>query len=339
MRLGQGAVPPAGRPASRAPWAGLLLLAFALAAPCAARAADPPWPTRPITMVVAYPPGAITDTVGRRVAERLGAALGASVVVENRGGAGGNVAAAFLARAPADGHTLLFTSYGNLIIADAAEMQVGFHPWRDLAPVAMVGPMTVVVLVRPGLPVGSLRDFVRHAAANPGQVNFASVGVGSSYHLLIEQMMAYGGLRMTHVPYRGGAAAMADFLGGRVDATLATWLFARPYVQDGRARAVAVANGERSPVLPDLPAVDEVVPGARLTDGLAVLAPTGVPAPVVARLNAALREIVGAPAMRDWLTGEGLTPRPGTPEQLMAEMLPATEEMRKLLRQAGIRLE
>ncbi len=339
MRSGLWSVPRAGGPVFRVLWAGMLLAVGLVAAPSARAADPPPWPARPIAMVVAYPPGAITDTVGRRVAERLGAALGTSVVVENRGGAGGNLAAAFVARAPADGHTLLFTSYGNLIIAAAAELPVGFHPWRDLAPIGMVGPMTVVMLVRPDQPYGTLREFVRHAAANPGRVNFASVGVGSSYHLLIEQMMAYGGLRMTHVPYRGGAAAMADFLGGRVDATLATWLFARPYVQDGRARAVAVANGERSPVLPDLPAVDEVVPGARLTDGLAVLAPTGVPAPVVARLNAALREIVGAPAMRDWLTGEGLTPRPGTPEQLMAEMLPATEEMRKLLRQAGIRLE
>jgi tripartite-type tricarboxylate transporter receptor subunit TctC len=303
----------------------------------AARAQD--WPTRPITMVVAYPPGAITDTVGRRVAERLGAALGAQVVVENRGGAGGNVAAAFVARAPADGHTLLFTSYGNLIIAAAADLPLGFQPWRDLAPVAMIGPMTVVLLVRPDAPYQDLPGFVRHVAANPGRLNFASVGVGSSYHLLIEQMIAYGKLSMTHVPYRGGAAAMTDFLGGRVDATLATLLFARPYMNDNRARAIAVANGERSPVLPEVPTVGEVVAGAKLTDGLAVLAPAGVPAPVIARLNGAIHAILEQPAMRDWLIGEGVTPRPGPPEAFMAEMRPATEELRKLLRDASIRVE
>ncbi len=316
----------------------LLLAAFAmllLAAP--AVASD--WPTKPVSLVVAYPPGAITDTVGRRVAERLGAALGAQVVVENRGGAGGNVAAAFVSRATADGHTLLFTSYGNLIIAAAGNLPVGFHPWRDLAPVAMIGPMTVVLLVRPDLNIATLQDFVRHAAAHPGRVNFASVGTGSSYHLLIEQMMAYGRLQMTHVPYRGGAAAMADFLGGRVDATLATLLFARPYMQDRRGIAVAVANGERSPAVPDLPAVAEAIPGARLTDGLAVLAPAGTPAPIIARLNTLLNDIIAAPAMRDWLTNEGVTPRPGPPAAFMAEMQPATEELGRLLREASIRLE
>jgi tripartite-type tricarboxylate transporter receptor subunit TctC len=317
----------------------LAALLLVLGAATAARAQEPAWPTRPITMVVAYPPGAITDTVGRRVAERLGAALGTQVVVENRGGAGGNVAAAYVARAPADGYTLLFTSYGNLIIAAAAELPLGFQPWRDLVPVAMIGPMTVVLLVRPGGPYQDLQGFVRHVAANPGKVNFASVGVGSSYHLLIEQMIAYGKLSMTHVPYRGGAAAMTDFLGGRVDATLATLLFARPYLNDSRARAIAVANGERSPVLPEVPTVGEAVPGAKLTDGLAVLAPTGVPAPVIARLNAAIRTIIAVPAMRDWLTNEGVTPRPGPPEAFTAEMLPATEELRALLRQANIRVE
>ena len=225
-----------------------LVLLLALLLPGLAHAADPPWPTRPVTLVVAYPPGAIVDTVGRRMAEQLGNALGSNVVVENRGGTGGNLAAAYVARATPDGHTLLFTSYGNLIIAAAANLQLGFHPWRDLAPVGMIGPMTVVLLVRPDFPAQTLQDFVRHVGAHPGTVNFASVGFGSSYHLLIEQMAAHGKLSMTHVPYRGGAAAMTDFLGGRVQATLATWLFARPYMADGSAKAIAVANGTRAPV-------------------------------------------------------------------------------------------
>ena len=304
-----------------------------------AQGAETNWPTRPITMVVAYPPGAITDTVGRRVAERLSQALNVQVVVENRGGAGGNVAAAFVSRAQPDGYTLLFTSYGNLIIAAAADLNVGFHPWRDLAPVGMIGPMTVVLLVRPGLQVNSLQDFVRHITANPGRVNFASVGVGSSYHLLIEQMIAYGKLNMTHVPYRGGAAAMTDFLAGRVDATLATLLFARPYMQDNRGIGVAVGNAERSPVLPNVPAVQEVIPGAKLTDGLAVLAPAATPAAIIARANRALQDVINQPAMREWLTNEGVPPRPGPPEAFMAEMTPATEELRKLLRDAAIKVE
>jgi tripartite-type tricarboxylate transporter receptor subunit TctC len=317
----------------------LLIALTLLLLPLLAQAADPPWPTRPLVMVVAYPPGAITDTVGRRVAERLGAALGQNVVIENRGGAGGNVAAAHVARQRADDHTLLFTSYGNLIIAAAADLRLEFHPFRDLAPVAMIGPMSVVVLVRPDLPAQDLRGFLRHAAANPGRVNFASVGVGSSYHLLIEQLQAYGGLSFTHVPYRGGAAAMTDLLGGRVDATLATVLFARPYLADGKARGIAIANAERSAALPELPTVAEAVPGAALTDGLAVLAPVTLPGFAVARLNTALNAIIAVPAMRDWLTGEGVTPRPGPPEALTAEMQGAADGLRRLLVEAKIRLE
>ncbi len=316
-----------------------LLVLLAMLLPGLARAADPPWPTRPVTMVVAYPPGAITDTVGRRVAEQLGNALGSSIVVENRGGAGGNLAAAYVARATPDGHTLLFTSYGNLIIAAAANLPLGFHPWRDLAPVGMVGPMTVVLLVRPDLPVRTLRDFVDHVAAKPGTVNFASVGFGSSYHLLIEQMTAYGKLNMTHVPYRGGAAAMTDFLGGRVQATLATWLFARPYMADGSARAIAVANGTRAPVAPDLPIVAEAVPGASITEGLGIFAPAGTPAPVIARLNGLLQHILRTPAMQAWLTENGVPPQPGPPEAFAAEMHPVAETLGQLLREANIRLE
>ncbi len=326
---------------------GLLGLAAALLAPqvLAARdaaAADPSpaWPTRPITMMIAYPPGAITDTVGRRVGERLGAALGVSVVIDNRGGAGGNLAAGLVSRAQPDGYTLLFTSYGNLIIASAADLRLDFNPQRDLTPVAMVGPMTVVMLVRPDLPYRTIQDFVAHARANPGKVNFASVGVGSSYHLMIEQMMALGRLTMLHVPYRGGAASMADFLGGRVDAMLATLLFARPYMNDDRARAVAVTNAERSPVLPDLPTVGEqAVPGARLVDGLALMAPARLPAPVLARLNAEMNRIIQQPDMKAWLTGEGLVPTPMSPEAFAAMLRDEAEPLRRLIRDNNIRLE
>jgi len=299
-----------------------------------AQSTETTWPTRPITMLVAYPPGAITDTVGRRVAERLSQALNVQVVEENRGGAGGNVAAAFISRAVPDGYTLLFTSYGNLIIAAAADLNVGFHPWRDLAPVGMIGPMTVVLLVRPGLQANTLQDFVRHIAANPGRVNFASV-----YHLLIEQMIAYGKLNITHVPYRGGAVAMTDFLAGRVDATPATLLFARPYMQDNRGIGVAVGNAERSPVLPNVPAVQELTPGAKLTDGLAVLAAAATPAAIIARANRALQDVINQPAMREWLTNEGVPPSPGPPEAFMTEMTTATEELRTLLRDATIKVK
>lgn len=319
-------------------WLGLTL-SFSLPTR-GVEASDPAWPSRPITLVVSYPPGAIVDTVGRRIAQQLGAALRVPIVVENRGGAGGNVAAAAVARAAPDGHTLLFTSYGNLIIAAAADLRVGFNPERDLVPAALIGPMTVVLVVRPDLPVRTIGDFVAYARANRGQVNFASVGVGSSYHLLIEQMMTFGNLAMAHVPYRGGAAAMTDLLGGRVDATLATWLFAKPYVTDGRVRAIAVANGERSPVLADLPTVHEAgVPGARLVDGLGVLAPAGTPPAVVERLNQEIQRLLADPDLAGWLTNEGVPPAAMTAEAFASMLRMEAEPLRRLIREASIRLE
>jgi len=306
-----------------------------------AAAAEPPvWPTRPITLLISYPPGAITDTVGRRVGDRLGAALGVPVIIENRAGAGGNVAAGVVARAQPDGYTLLFTSYGTLIIAAAANLALDFNPQRDLTPVAMVGPMTVVMLVRPDLPVRTIQEFVAYARANPGKVNFASIGVGSSYHLLIEQLKSLGRLDLVHVPYRGGAAAMVDFLAGRVDAMLATWLFAKPYVTDNRARAIAVTNAERSPVLRDLPTVGEQeVPGARLVDGLGILAPAKLPATIVARLNAEMRRVIEQPDMQAWLTGEGVSPTSLSPDAFAAMLQSEAEPLRRLIRDNKIKLE
>jgi tripartite-type tricarboxylate transporter receptor subunit TctC len=333
---------PGGARLPRRTLAGLAAAALPAAtpAPRGAAAADPPWPTRPITMVIAYPPGAITDTVGRKVGDRLGTALGVPVVIDNRGGAGGNLAASLVSKAQPDGYTLLFTSYGNLLIAAAADLRLDFHPQRDLTPIALIGPMTVVLLVRPDLPYRTIGEFVAYARANPGKVNFASVGVGSSYHLLIEQMNALGRLDMVHVPYRGGAAAMADFLGGRVDAMLATLLFARPYMNDNRARAIAVANAERSPVLRDLPTVGEQgVPGARLVDGLGVMGPARLPAHVVSRVNAAVQDILREPEMHAWLTGEGVVPRPAPPEAFAAMMREEAEPLRRLIRDNDIRLQ
>ena len=172
---------------------------------------EPAWPTKQVTLVVPYPPGAITDTVGRRLGNQLSAALNVPVVIENKPGAGANLGAAFVSNAQPNGGTILFTSYGNIMIDSVTEAQ------HKLTPVAAVGPMTVVMLVRPDLPYKTVEELVAYARANPQKISFASVGIGSSYHLLIEQMNTLGKLDMVHIPYKGGAASMADFLGGRVD--------------------------------------------------------------------------------------------------------------------------
>ena len=292
---------------------------------------EPAWPTKQVTLVVPYPPGAITDTVGRRLGNQLGIALGVPVVIENKAGAGANLGAAYVSNAQPNGATILFTSYGNIMIDSVTEAQ------HKLTPVAAVGPMTVVMLVRPDLPYKTIEELVAYARANPQKISFASVGIGSSYHLLIEQMNTLGKLDMVHIPYKGGAASMADFLGGRVDVMLATWLFAKPYVNDNRARAVALTNAERSPTLPNLPTVNErAVPGVKLVDGLGVFSPRGLPEALVSRLNKEINQIIQEPAMKAWLTNEAIPPTPMTTAAFEKMLVDEAKPLEKLIRENKI---
>ena len=297
-----------------------------------AQAADAlAWPTKQVALVVPYPPGAITDTVGRRLGNQLGLALGVTVVIENKAGAGANLGAAYVSNAQPNGATILFTSYGNIMIDSVTEAQ------HKLTPVAAVGPMTVVMLVRPDLPYKTIEELVTYARAHPQKISFASVGVGSSYHLLIEQMNALGKLDMVHIPYKGGAASMADFLGGRVDVMLATWLFAKPYVTDNRARAIALVNGERSPSLPNLPTVNEhAVPGVKLVDGLGIFAPKGIPEALITRLNHEINRIIQEPEMKAWLTNEAIPPTAMTTAAFEKMLADEAKPLEKLIRENKI---
>ena len=308
-----------------------LLLAQSILIKTAHAAEEPSWPTKQIALVVPYPPGAITDTVGRRLGNQMSLALGVPVVIENKAGAGANLGAAYVSNAQPNGATILFTSYGNIMIDSVTEAQ------HKLTPVAAVGPMTVVMLIRPDLPYKSIEEMVAYARANPQKISFASVGIGSSYHLLIEQMNSLGKLDMVHIPYKGGAASMADFLGGRVDVMLATWLFAKPYVSDKRARAVALVNSERSPSLPDLPTVNEsAVPGVKLIDGLGIFAPKGLPEALVARLNKEVNRIIEEPDMKAWLTNEAIPPTAMTTAAFEKMLIDEAKPLDKLIRENKI---
>ncbi len=308
-----------------------LLLAQSILIKTAHAAEEPSWPTKHIALVVPYPPGAITDTVGRRLGNQMSLALGVPVVIENKAGAGANLGAAYVSNAQPNGATILFTSYGNIMIDSVTEAQ------HKLTPVAAVGPMTVVMLIRPDLPYKSIEEMVAYARANPQKISFASVGIGSSYHLLIEQMNSLGKLDMVHIPYKGGAASMADFLGGRVDVMLATWLFAKPYVSDKRARAVALVNSERSPSLPDLPTVNErAVPGVKLIDGLGIFAPKGLPEALVARLNKEVNRIIEEPDMKAWLTNEAIPPTAMTTAAFEKMLIDEAKPLDKLIRENKI---
>lgn len=316
------------------------LLALALSAMLAtpaARAQD--WPSRAVTITVCFPPGASTDAVARRIGERLSAGLGRPVVVENRGGAGGNIAAAQIARAAPDGHNLLFCATSGLVIAAASRAPLDFDPQRDLAPVAPVGDLVVLLLVRATLPAQTLQDLLAYARANPGRVNFASIGVGSSFHLGIEQINAIAGVTTTHIPFRGGGQAVPELLAGRIDAMFASWSLARPHVQSGAARPLAVTGAQRYAAIPDVPTMAEAgLPGLWLRESLGFFAPGGTPAPIVARLNAEIGRIIAEPAMRDWLDGQGVPPSPAPPEAFRAELQDGVTTIGALIQRTGLRL-
>jgi tripartite-type tricarboxylate transporter receptor subunit TctC len=318
----------------------MLAAALLLVAPAARADTASTYPTRPVTVTVCFPPGASTDAIARRVGEALGGSLGRPVVVENRGGAGGNIAASFVAKAQPDGHALLFCATSGLVIAAAARSALDFDPQRDLAPVAPVGALTVLLITRPSLPLTTLQELLAHARANPGRVNFASIGVGSSFHLALEQINAKAGVSMTHIPFRGGGQAVPELLAGRLDAMFASWLLARAHVQAGSVRPLATAGEERFAGLPAVPTLAEAgLPGVWLQEGLGFFAPAGTPTAILARLNAEITRIITEPAMRDWLLSQGVPPAPEPPEAFRARLQEGVTVLREVIQRLELKLD
>jgi tripartite-type tricarboxylate transporter receptor subunit TctC len=319
---------------------GALLAGVLLLVPIARAETAAGYPFRPVTVTVCFPPGASTDAIARRVGERLSANLGRPVVVENRGGAGGNIAASLIAKAPPDGHSLLFCATSGLVIAAAARSPLDFDPQRDLVPVAPVGALTVLLITRASLPVTSVWELLAHARANPGRVNFASIGVGSSFHLGLEQVNAKAGVSMTHIPFRGGGQAVPELLAGRLDAMFASWSLAQAHVQAGSVRPLAVAGEARFATLPDVPTLAEAgLPGIWLQEGLGFFAPAGTPQPVIARLNAEIGRIITQPTMHDWLVSQGVPPSPLPPESFHAGLQEGVTVLREVIDRLDLKLQ
>ncbi|MBK1662065.1 Bug family tripartite tricarboxylate transporter substrate binding protein [Paracraurococcus ruber] len=319
---------------------GAVLAAALLLVALAARADTASYPNRPVTVTVCFPPGASTDAIARRVGEALGASLGRPVVVENRGGAGGNIAASLVAKAQPDGHALLFCATSGLVIAAAARSALDFDPQRDLAPVAPVGTLTVLLITRPSLPVTTLQELLAYARANPGRVNFASIGIGSSFHLALEQINAKAGVSMTHIPFRGGGQAVPELLAGRLDAMFASWSLARAHVQAGSVRPLAAAGEERFAGLPAVPTLAEAgLSGVWLQEGLGFFAPAETPSAILTRLNAEITRIITEPAMRDWLLSQGVPPTPEPPEAFRARLQEGVTVLREVIQRLELKLD
>jgi tripartite-type tricarboxylate transporter receptor subunit TctC len=313
---------------------GLALAAAVVAAPLAAHAQL--YPAKPVTIVVPFAAGGTTDILARVIGQALNKELGQSVLVDNRAGAGGNIGAQLAAKGVPDGHTLFMGTVGTHAINQSLYKKLPFDPVKDFAPLTRVAMVPNLLVAHPGKPYKNVKELVAYAKANPGRVNFGSSGSGSSIHLSGELFNALAKVDMVHVPYKGSAPAVTDLVGGQIDVMFDNMPSAIQHVRSGRLRALAVTTAKRSPELPDVPTIAEAgVPGYEATSWFGMFAPAGTPAPVVARLNAALVKVLADPAVKKKLAEQGAEPYSETPEQFAEFIRKESAKWSKVVKESG----
>jgi tripartite-type tricarboxylate transporter receptor subunit TctC len=308
-----------------------------LMAMLAGNASSQTYPTKPVRVVVGFAPGGSVDTVGRIFAQKLSSDLGQQFVVENRPGAASNIAGYLVVKSPPDGYTLFMSSGTGLGTNMAIYSKMPYNPLKDLTPIAMLAYQGNALVVHPSVPAKTVKELIALAKARPGQLNFGSGGNGSSQHMTAELFSTMTGIKMIHIPYKGGAPALVDLIGGQIDLVFSPLPEAIPYIHAGRVRAIAVTGSKRAPSLPDLPAVAETVPGFEFEGFLGMAGPAGMPADIVKRLNAALNGALGDSDVRKRLLDLGLGIAGGTPEQLGQHMREQTERMIRIAKDAGVK--
>ena len=305
----------------------------------AAGSAFAQYPTKSIKLIVPYPPGGATDVIGRVLAQRLTAPLGQSVVIDNRGGAGGNIGAEAVARSAPDGYTLLMGALtSHSIMATLEKDTIRYDLNKDLVAVAVVGSVPLVWVVTPSLPVKSLQELVAYAKANPGKLSYASSGAGAPQRMCAELFRLKIGADMIHVPYKGSGPAMGDLVGGQVNTMCETVPAALQLIKAGKLRALAVTTAERISQLPDVPTAAEAgVPGIEVASLFGVMAPTGTPAPIIARLNAEIQKILSTPEAQEQLLQQGAYAVKMTPEQSGERIRKEISQWAKVIQDAKIK--
>jgi tripartite-type tricarboxylate transporter receptor subunit TctC len=279
--------------------------------------AQTPYPARPVTMVVGFAPGGGTDTASRIIAKKLSENFGQPVLVENKPGAGGNIATDLVVRAAPDGHTILLASVGSMAITPHLPPKPPYDPLRDLAPITMAVVFPNVLVIHPSVPANTLAEFVTLAKAKPGSLNYGSSGVGNAGHLAGELFRLFAKIDFVHVPYKGGGPATTDLLGGQISAIFSTPASVVGHIKAGKLRALATTGAQRSLAMPEVPTIAESgYPGFEATNWYAYVAPAKTPREIVARLNQELVRVMSAPDVREQLISHGMEPQPGTSEAL-----------------------
>ena len=298
------------------------------------------WPTRPIRLVVPFPPGGGTDLVGRSVGAKLSEALGQKVVIDNRGGAGGNIGAEIASRAEPDGYTMLIGSIGAIAINPTLYAgKLPFDPQHDLAPVTLSSDALNILMVHPSLPVKTVKELIALARAKPDQLAFSSSGLGATDHLAGELFNRMVGVRTTHVPYKGGGPAAIDLVAGNVQFSFNTASAQAALWKAGKIRAIAVLSPKRQSLFPELPAVSETIPGYGVNNWYGFFVPAKTPAPIIRTLNTEINRILKMPDIITLHNSGGIIPVGSTPEAFAKFIASETDKWGKVIKEAGIKME
>ncbi|MBA3504909.1 MAG: tripartite tricarboxylate transporter substrate binding protein [Betaproteobacteria bacterium] len=298
------------------------------------------YPTKPIRIVVPFPAGGTTDILARAVAQRLSETLGQPAVVDNRPGAGGNIGAELVAKAPADGHTLLMGTVGTHAINASLYSKMPYDHVRDFAPIILVAGVPNVLVVHPSVPVGSVKELIAYAKANPGKLNFASSGSGTSIHLAGELFKTMAGVQMAHVPYKGSAPAVTDLLGGQVQLMFDNLPSALPHIKAGKLKALAVTSATRAAALPDVPTIAESgLAGFDATSWFGLLAPAGTPQPIIARLNNEVAKWLASAEAKEKMAGLGANTAGHSTDEFVRHIAAETSKWAKVVKESGAKVD
>jgi tripartite-type tricarboxylate transporter receptor subunit TctC len=306
----------------------------------AAGAAAQAWPAKPIRLMVPFPPGGSTDIVARIAAQKLSERLGQPIVIENRGGAGGTIGTALVAKSAPDGYSLGVASTSTHVVAPGVYAKLDYDPVKDFAPVGLMAVSPYLLVVNPAVPARSLQELVALAKKQPGRLNYASAGVGSTTHLAMEMLKHASATYMLHIPYNGNGPAGTAVIAGQVEVMFGSLPSLLPYAKSGRARALAVGTPKRSPSLPDVPTVAESgYPGFDASLWLAIMAPAGTPQPILERLNKELVALIAAADTREAFDKAGTEPLTGTPADLAAMIRDGVPKYARIIKTAGVKAE